>query len=127
MKSTSMMKKQRGLTMLSWLVVLGIAVFFILIGIKMIPTYMENRSVEQVLTAMSGDIKVRQMSPAEMKKNFIKRLKINSVYEFDKNAIEIKKEQFGTRFGVDYEVRKPVAGNVFIVMTFANSTLIPPP
>ncbi len=127
MKSTSMIEKQRGLTMLSWLVVLGIAVFFILIGIKMVPTYMENHALQQVLTAMTNDIKVRQMSPAEMKKNFLKRLQINSVYEFDKKAITIKKEKFGTRFSVDYEVRKPVGGNVFIVMTFANSTLFPPP
>ncbi|WP_078119657.1 DUF4845 domain-containing protein [Thiosocius teredinicola] len=127
MKSTSMIKKQRGMTMLSWMVVLGIAVFFILIGIKMIPTYMENHALQQVLTAMTNDIKVRQMSPAEMKKNFIKRLKINSVYEFDTKAITIKKEKFGTRFSVDYEVRKPVGGNVFIVMTFSNSTLFPPP
>ncbi len=127
MKSTSMIKKQRGMTMLSWMVVLGIAVFFILIGIKMVPTYMENRALRQVLTSMTNDIRVRQMSPAEMKKNFIKRLKINSVYDFNKDAIKIKKEKFGTRFSVDYEVRKPVAGNVYIVMTFSDSTLFPPP
>ena len=122
-----LLKKQRGLTMLSWLVVLGIAVFFMLIGIKMVPTYLENYSIRQVLTNMENDRAVRKMTPGEMKKSFDKRLKINSVYDFDRDSFKIKKEKFGTKILVDYEVRKPVAGNVAIVMTFSESAVIPPP
>jgi len=127
MKPRVMVRKQCGMTMLSWLIVLAVVVFFILVGIKMVPTYLENYSIKQVLENMENDRKVRSMSPAEMKKSFFKRLKINSVYEFDRNAIKIKKEKFGTRFALDYEIRKPVAGNVAIVMTFSESALIPPP
>ena len=115
------------MTMLSWIIVLAILVFFILIGIKMIPTYVENYSIKQVLKTMERDRNVRKMSAGEMKKSFIKRLKINSVYEFDRNAIKIKKEKFGTRFSVAYEVRKPVAGNVSILMEFSEAALFPPP
>lgn len=127
MKPKLVVRKQDGMSMMSWLVVLAVVVFFILVGIKMIPTYLENYSIEQVLKNMEADRQVRKMSPMEMKKSFIKRLKINSVYEFDRDAIKIKKEKFGTSFTVDYEVRKPVAGNVSIVMTFSESALIPPP
>ena len=127
MKPRVMVRKQCGMTMLSWLIVLAVVVFFILVGIKMVPTYLENYSIKQVLENMQNDRKVRTMSPAEMKKSFFKRLKINSVYEFDRNAIKIKKEKFGTRFALDYEIRKPVAGTVAIVMTFSESALIPPP
>ena len=67
------------------------------------------------------------MTPGEMKKSFMKRLKINSVYEFDRDWIKIKKEKFGTKISVDYEVRRPVAGNVSILMTFSESGLISPP
>jgi Tfp pilus assembly major pilin PilA len=122
-----MAKKQRGMTMLSWLVVIAIAVFFMLIGIKMVPTYLENYSIRQVLTNMENDRAVRKMTPGEMKKSFMKRLKINSVYEFDRDWIKIKKEKFGTKISVDYEVRRPVAGNVSILMTFSESGLISPP
>ena len=122
-----MIKRQSGMTMMSWLVVLGIAVFFILIGIKMVPTYMENYSIKQILANMENDSQVRKMAPAEMRTSFLKRLKINSVYEFDRDWIKFKKEKFGTKIEVDYEVRKPVAGNVFVVMVFSESALIPPP
>lgn len=123
MKPNLTRNKQNGMTMLSWLVVLGILVFFLLIGIKMVPTYLENYSIKQILTNMENDHKVRTMSANEMKKSFLKRLRINSVYEFDRTWIKIKKEKLGTRFSVDYEIRKPVAGNVFIVMVFSDSAV----
>ncbi|MCB1774260.1 MAG: DUF4845 domain-containing protein [Gammaproteobacteria bacterium] len=113
--------------MLSWLVVLGIAVFFILIGIKMVPTYLENYSVKQVLVNMENDRTVRKMSAQEMRQSFMKRLKINSVYEFDRDWMKITKQKNGNLIAVDYEIRKPVAGNVAIVMTFSDSALIPLP
>ena len=124
MKPNQIVNRQKGMTMLSWLVVLGIVVFFMLIGIKMVPTYLENYSIKQVLANMENDRIVRTMSAGEMKKSFLKRLKINSVYEFDRNSITIKKEKFGTKFSVDYEIRKPVAGNVSIVMEFSESAMI---
>lgn len=127
MKPKLMTGRQRGMSMMSWLVVLAVVVFFLLIGIKMVPTYLENYSIKQALENMENDRQVRSMSPAELKKSFMKRLRINNVFEFDQSAIKIKKEKFGTSFTVDYEIRKPVAGNVSIVMVFSESAMIPAP
>jgi hypothetical protein len=115
-------RRQRGMTMISWMIVLGIAVFFVLIGIKMVPTYMENYSIKQVLANMEQDRTVRKMTPKQMRDSFFKRIKINGVYEFDREWITISKDKDtgGTRFAVDYEIRKPVAGNVAIVMAFSD-------
>ena len=113
--------------MVSWLVVLAVAVFFVLIGVKMTPTYLENYSIKQVLTNMEDDRAVRKMSPREMRDSFMKRLKINSVYEFDRNSLQFKKEKNGTKILVDYEIRKPIIGNVSIVMAFSDSALIRKP
>ena len=117
------MMNASAMAMMSWMIVLGIAVFFLLIGFKMVPTYLENYSIKQVLLNMEGDRTVRKMTPKQMRESFFKRLKINGVYEFDRKAVSVKKEKRGTRFSVDYEVRKPVAGNVAIVMTFADSVV----
>jgi hypothetical protein len=113
--------RQHGMTMISWMLVLGIAVFFILIGVKMVPTYLENYSIKQVLLNMEQDRSVRKMTPRQMTDSFFKRIKINGVYEFDRKWITIKKAKDGTRFAVDYEIRKPVAGNVSIVMAFSDA------
>ena len=118
-----MQNRQKGMTMIGWMFVIGIAVFFVLIGVKMVPTYMENYSIKQVLANMEQDRTVRKMTPKQMKDTFFKRIKINSVYEFDRKWITLKKEKNGTRFSVDYEIRKPVAGNVAIVMAFSDSVV----
>lgn len=127
MNSENILKNQQGMSMMAWLVVLGILVFFILIGIKMTPTYLENYSIRDSLEQMAADRNARAMTANELRKNLIKRFKINSVYEFDRDAIKIKKDKSGTRVDVVYEVRKPVIGNVSIVMAFAEHAIIPPP
>lgn len=119
----SLRDRQRGMTMISWMLVLGIGVFFVLIGIKMVPTYLENYSIKQVLLNMEQDRTVHKMTPKQMRNSFFKRIKINGVYEFNRKWITIKKEKGGTRFAVDYEIRKPVAGNVSIVMAFSDSVV----
>lgn len=118
-----MQNRQKGMTMVGWMFVIAVAVFFVLIGVKMVPTYMENYSIKQVLANMEQDRTVRKMTPKQMKDSFFKRIKINSVYEFDRKWVTLKKEKTGTRFSVEYEIRKPVAGNVAIVMAFSDSVV----
>lgn len=125
MKQSLYKRRQHGLTMLSWLFVLGIAVFFALIGIKMVPTYIENYSVKQVLANMENDRTLRGEGAYAIKRSFFKRLKINSVYEFDDDWIEVSKQKEGSLVEVDYEIRKPVFGNVSIVMVFSETAVIP--
>ena len=66
MNQQIMIKKQRGMTVLSWIIVLALVVFFLLIGIKMIPTYIENYSIQQTLKVMEDDRKLRGMTPNEL-------------------------------------------------------------
>jgi hypothetical protein len=91
----------------------------------MVPTYIENYSIRQVLANMENDRAVHKMSPREIRESFMKRLRINSVYEFDRDWIKLTKQKTGYLFEVNYEIRKPVAGNVSIVMSFSESATFP--
>lgn len=113
------LSRQRGLTLVSWMLVIGIALFFFMIGMKMVPTYLENYSIKQVLTSVSQDRALRDKSRRELKSIILKRFKINSVYDFRADDLVIKKIEGGAwEISTAYEVRKPVAGNVSIVMAF---------
>ena len=120
-----LLKPQQGMTLISWLIVISIALFFTLIGMKMVPTYLENYAINQVLENMTRDRSVRDMGGRELKTTVLKRFRINGVYDFRKEDVKIVKDQGGYKISVDYEVRKPVVGNVFIVMTFAKSVVVP--
>ena len=117
--------RQRGLTFISWLLVIAIAIFFVLIGIKMVPTYIENFAIKEVLANVAQDRGSRDMSHRQLKNSLLKRFRINGVYDFSRDNIRIKKIKNGTRIDVQYEVRKPVIGNVSVVMDFSESVVIP--
>jgi hypothetical protein len=106
------------MTMVSWMLVIGIAVFFVVLGMRLIPTYIENYSVKQVLQAVKQDRQARDWSPGQIKDSIIKRLKINSVYDFDRKWITVKKDKGRVRIEVNYEVRKNMVGNIDAVMSF---------
>jgi len=110
--------KQQGLTMISWMIVIALGLFFTLVGIKMAPTYMEDYSIKQIINGLNDDRSTRKMDRKELKKTILKRLKINSVYDFDKDKLTVKKTKHGLEVAAIYEVRKPIAGNVSVVMSF---------
>lgn len=120
-----LLRHQRGLTFISWIFVLAIAIFFALIGIKMVPTYLENFAIKDVLKTVAADRSVRDMTKGQIKQNLLTRFRINGVYDFNPKNIHVEKTRQGRRIRVEYEVRKPVVGNVSLVMSFSDSVLIP--
>ena len=118
MKAVTTPAKQKGLSMLSGLLIIGVAVFFVVLGMKLIPSYIEYFSVKTVLRSLQEDRQASQRSPKQIRDMIIKRLKINGVYEFDRDNITIKKDKNDTLVQVVYEVRKNMAGNIDVVMHF---------
>jgi hypothetical protein len=111
------------MTFISWLLVLGVAGFFAMLGLSMGPVYLEHYSIKHVLLSFEQERNLSKMSPTEIRKMMTKRLKINGVYSFNvREHVRIKRAQGGgTTVQVLYEVRKPVLGNVDVVMSFDES------
>jgi hypothetical protein len=119
---SNLAKRQQGMTFISWLLVLGIVGFFAMIGLTMVPVYLEHYSIKHVLMSFEQEHDLSKKSPSEIRALMKKRLKINGVYEFDvRNNLKIKRLKAGTEVRVQYEVRKPVVGNVDLVMSFDDS------
>lgn len=110
--------RQKGLSMLSWMIVVGVAVFFFVLGMKLVPSYLEFYSVQSVLQSVQQDPKMRDSSGREIRDSIIKRLKINGVYDFDRDSISVKKDKNRINVRVVYEIRKNMAGNIDAVMHF---------
>jgi len=110
--------------MISWMLVIGIAVFFVVLGMKLIPSYIEFYSVKQVLASVAQERNADKQTPAQIRSTMLKRLKINGVYDFDPKNIKITKEKAGLQVAVEYEVRKNMAGNLDALMTFKDKVTL---
>lgn len=115
---SSLKRKQTGISFISLLVLIGAAGFFVMIGLKLVPSYIEHYSIKKVLLSLENDSLINKKSPAEIRKLIQKRLKINSVYDFNPKNISFSKKQRGLEVRIAYEVREKVVGNVDMVLSF---------
>lgn len=116
------LKRQRGLGMLQWALVIAVAGFFLLFAFKVVPLYAENRYVESALRSLvAGGGKVEEMADAEIKKKLGNFYMINNVRsEGPTKNIKIEREAEKTLITVDYETRVPLMYNIDLVLAFKN-------
>jgi hypothetical protein len=114
-------KMQSGMTGLGWLTVIALVLFFALLIVKLVPTYLENYSIKVVLHSLEEEPLITQKSLKQVRELINKRLTINGVYDMDKSSIKIKKESGVLSVDIAYEVRKHMFGNIDVVMSFSDA------
>lgn len=118
----SQYKKQGGATLLGMFFIGAIVVFASIVVIKMVPAYTEFMSVKKVLSAMKQD-PLNNMSNKEIKDSFDKRANIAYVETVKGSDLLIEKTTSGeTVVSVEYQVVKPIMGNVSVMIDFSAST-----
>lgn len=113
---------QRGISLISVLIIGAFAVFLLLIGFRAVPAVTEFMAVERIFKtlATSGD---NGASIAELRRDFDKRGEIDNVRSITGADLVITKDSGRTMIEADYEARVPVAGVVSLVIEFhAKST-----
>ena len=114
------MRKQSGLTMISWIIILGLVAVQGVMALRIVPVYLNYNSVKSVMDKLPQDAEVKGISVKKLNELFRKRLKINNLYDLAKNkdAFKIKKIQGGYMLVANYEEKGPIMGNLEFVATF---------
>lgn len=111
-------KIQNGFTLTGLVVVSALLIVIALIGMKVVPAYMEFLSVKKVLTAMKQE-PLDTMSKSEIMKSFDKRANIAYISVVKGSDLTIEKTSTGTAVNVEYQVIKPIAGNLSVLIDFS--------
>jgi len=111
-------KKQQGMTGLGWMMVIFLICFFAFVGIKLFPVYMENYSIKSIVKDVKQEPNIGKKSTGEVRTMIQKRLIINSIRDLKKEHIIIKKFAGTLSVKIEYEVRRPMFGNLDVVMSF---------
>jgi hypothetical protein len=113
----SKLSSQRGLTLLGFLMVLGVVGFFAFIFMKLFPVYSEYYSVAQSMEAVQLEPGVATMPPERIRILLDKRFNISYVESVKPENITIKREK-GYNLRIAYEVRRPLLYNIDFVAKF---------
>lgn len=113
-------KTQNGFTLTGLVVVSALLIVIALIGMKVVPAYMEFLSVKKVLTAMKQE-PLDTMSKSEIIKSFDKRANIAYISVVKGSDLTIEKTSTGTVVNVEYQVIRPIAGNLSVLIDFSTA------
>ncbi|MBF7731631.1 DUF4845 domain-containing protein [Pseudomonas sp. N040] len=112
-------KSQKGMSALGVMVALAFVAFFLSAGLKMLPHYMDNRSlagiIEKVQESGAGEVN----SIAKFYEQVRKGMTINAIRDIDlEKVLELKIENNEFRAHLKYEKREVLIGNLDLIARF---------
>jgi hypothetical protein len=119
------MKRQQGLTLISWIVIIAFLGFQGVLALNIIPVYINDASVKSMMSKLETDPTVRGMDARQLSDIVIKRLKINNIYSIKKDNIIIKKTKNFYQININYEPRGTLVGNLDYIVTFSHEADVP--
>ena len=116
-----MKRTQRGITLIGFVIVLGLVGFFAYIAMKLVPMYSEFYAVKQALKGLQQEPGIANRDPAKIQDLFFRRLYISYAENVKPEHVKIERVDGGWNMRVDYEVRKPLIYNLDVVGKFSTS------
>lgn len=112
---------QRGITLISVLIIGVIAVFILLIGFRSVPAVNEFMAIERIIKILATDGD-NGVSPGELRRNFDKRGEIDDVSTITGADLDIRKDSGKTIIEAEYSRKVPVVANVSLLIDFHASS-----
>lgn len=115
------MQKQRGMTLIGWVIVLAIIGFFATIAMRLVPMYQEYYGVLQIMNDMKIELRNNKLTKNEVQTILMRRFDIGYIESVKKENIEIsrgKNTSYVTKIVIDYEVRKPFMAHIDLIGHF---------
>lgn len=115
---TNMLARQRGVTAIGWLIILGLIAFFVFLALKLFPMYAENLSVVSSLKSLQNEPLVTKKSNVEIVKLIERRFSINDVKHASKKNITITRSAGVLTINCRYDVVQKLGGPLSVLAEF---------
>ena len=120
-----MRKQQRGMTTIGLIMLLAVFGMIAFGVIQLIPVYLENMKVVQVLNQVKSDLDGRNASMAQIKTSLGKRVNIESLREFGKyDDFVISRSPNGFWVEAEYDRKKSYIANISLFVEFQHEVEI---
>ena len=111
-------RRQRGMAMIQWLILILIIGGAATMAIRTVPHYIDFYTMVSVVEALPKN-QVHVMSKQKIRESLKKRFKINNIREFDLTKIvAIERKRGVTAVTLEYEIREHLFYNVDVVLSF---------
>lgn len=113
-----MVRRQQGMTLMSFVIVLAVVGFFALIVMKLFPMYSEYNNLKSVMDDFAANPASASMTPSQVWADLERRFDIAYVSSVTREHITVSRTGRVTTMQIKYEVRKPLFANLDVVGKF---------
>ncbi|HKB59663.1 MAG TPA: DUF4845 domain-containing protein [Gallionellaceae bacterium] len=123
MRSLASARQQGGLTFANFLLAAILLIFGAILGMKVIPAYVENREIQHILDTIAHDPDMQDALPVDIRNSWDKRAMINNIDVVNAQDLQIQKTPNGQPvISVKYNVKIALGGNVSLLLEFNNTS-----
>ena len=109
---------QQGLTFISLVFILGLIGFFVLLGLKIGPIYLNHSKVVSALADIKKTTDIEVQSESEIRNSLSKRFDINYIDDVTQDDITITRHGNYLKVVIEYEVARKIVGNLSVLVEF---------
>lgn len=113
-----MMRRQQGMTLMSFVIVLVVVGFFALVVMKLFPIYSEYNNLKGVMKSFAANPASANMTPSQAWADLEKKFNIAYVESVKRENMILTRTGRTAQLQIKYEVRKPLFGNLDVVANF---------
>ena len=110
---------QKGLSLLSWMMVLAVVAFIASTAFKVIPHYLDNLSMEKIIASVETDQAADIRTVGDFYNHVSKGMQVNNIRDLDMRkalTVRVENNQFHAR--LKYEKREPLIDSLDLVVHF---------
>jgi Tfp pilus assembly major pilin PilA len=114
-------KKQKGITLISLILILGLIAFLTLLILKISPIYMNHSKVVHALETLKHRTDIEKKSKREVWLSLQKQFNMNYVYDVKKRNVKITSRNGYLKVQIVYHIKKLIFGNLSVWVDFDDS------
>ncbi len=109
------------------MIIAVLVVFFVKVGIAMVPAYTSFLQVRSIMDKVHERPEVVQGGVRSIRSSLVTQLGINNIKSVAVNDFKFARDPDGLLLSVAYEVRQPLVANIDVVMSFDHEVLLAKP
>jgi hypothetical protein len=118
-------RKNSGLTLIGFLIVLAVSLFFAYAAMRVIPIYLEYHALVNAMDLLAKEPGAKSLPPLRIKMKIENSLWASyASNNIKRKHMRISRKSEGVNLRVNYEVRKPFLGNIDIIAKFDRSVIL---
>ncbi len=117
--------KQKGMTLLGWVIVLAVIGTFAIATLRVGPLYLEYYKINSVMKALPEEVGGSGTTRQDIYAYISKRFDIEAVNVIDPKEVKIERKGENFAVSVNYDARTPFIGNLDFIVTFEKVVEVP--